>query len=239
MPEGARLDHPEGGLTISAAAPPRATLVLSGLRGFALDKAAVHGDRLAVDTQDGAQTRLERLRLSLRRIDGHTARYQLSLAASGLAPDAGWLAAEPFRDPPPEAIEQIALEATLTLDAALDRAAFSAAAPPRVTSLTLDDARIRWGSTLLKASGELVIGSSGRPEGVVDISARDWRRLLDAAAVLGLVHPEIAQTWERAFELLEEEGGTTGRLDLPLQFTQGRMRLGPLPIGAAPRLFGG
>lgn len=239
LPEGARFDHPEGGLSLSTGAPaPRATLNLSGLRSLVFEDAAVSGDALVFATQDGAQTRLDRLRLSLRRADGGEAHYHLSLAAEELAPDADWLAAEPFRSPPPDVIEVIGLEAALELDAPLDRAGFATYPPPRLTSLTLSETRIQWGSTLLEASGALVIGADGRPEGVIDFSARDWQRLLDAAVALEFVNPEIAQTWERALDFLEEEGETAGQLDVALRFTEGRMRLGPLPLGPAPRVTG-
>jgi len=52
----------------------------------------------------------------------------------------------------------------------------------------------------------------------------------------GLIKPEVAPTWVNVFALLAAQTGDPEDLDLPLVFAKGRMSLGPLPLGPAPRM---
>jgi hypothetical protein len=53
---------------------------------------------------------------------------------------------------------------------------------------------------------------------------------------MGLVQPEVAPTVERMMETMAASSGDPQVLDLPLKFSSGRMSLGPLPLGPAPRM---
>jgi hypothetical protein len=52
----------------------------------------------------------------------------------------------------------------------------------------------------------------------------------------GLITADAAPTVTRALELLVQQGNDPSVLTLPLAFQQGRMSLGPLPLGPAPFL---
>jgi hypothetical protein len=59
--------------------------------------------------------------------------------------------------------------------------------------------------------------------------------VLRLGVALGLIRPETAPTVERAGESLARIGGNAEVLTLPLVFAGGRMSLGPIPLGPAPR----
>ena len=60
--------------------------------------------------------------------------------------------------------------------------------------------------------------------------------MVPVMVALGLIKPEVTETVTRAMELLAQQDGTPEVLDVPLVFQNGRMSLGPVPLGAAPYL---
>lgn len=129
--------------------------------------------------------------------------------------------------------ERLYLDATLGLDRRLDRAAMVEGLRLRaaeIRSLSLD-----WGPAGLSGKGRLTLSDAGVPEGRLDLSVRNWRRVLTLATALGLVRAETAPTVERALAGLAALGGNAEVLTLPLVFAGGRMSLGPVPLGPAPR----
>lgn len=127
---------------------------------------------------------------------------------------------------PPE-IAQITVAGTVTLTAPLTRDPVARA----VTAVTLDGTAITWGPSSATAEGAITVDPSGWPKGTLTVTLRDWPPLLDAAVRSGALEPEIAQTLRNLAGLMAQDGAVS----LPLSLGDGRMRLGPLPIGPSPR----
>lgn len=130
--------------------------------------------------------------------------------------------------------ERFHLDATLTLDRPLDRFAANEGVGVRaveIRSLSLD-----WGPVGMSGRGAVTLDPEGLPEGRIELSLRNWRAALRLVTALGLIRAETAPTAERAFEGLAALGGNAEILKLPLVLAAGRMSLGPLPLGPAPRL---
>lgn len=161
-------------------------------------------------------------------------RQRLGLELLNLAPDAALKARIDPRGALPAVAERLHLDATLTLDRSLDRAALEV--PPRPLAVAIDDLSLDWGALRLRAKGQLGIDDDGRLEGRVDLSAAAWRELLSLAVEIGLITPEVAPTYGRVLEALAKLGRDEDEISLPLVFHDGRMTLGPLPLGRAPRL---
>ena len=70
----------------------------------------------------------------------------------------------------------------------------------------------------------------------IDIRIVEWRELVPVLVAAGLVTTDAAPTVTRALDLLAQQGDDPDILNLPLAFQQGRMSLGPLPLGPAPYL---
>ncbi|KAF0676896.1 DUF2125 domain-containing protein [Profundibacterium mesophilum] len=217
----------------------RGSLVMRPELALGLDRSSFVGEALALSGPGGSGLRVEELRLATRPGAGgarpvHDIGFELDdarlIAGRGNGPLAG------LPDDLPELIERVRVDATVTFDAPLDRHAFVSAAP-RPTRIDLRDARITWGMMELEAAGELRIGPDGVPEGAVSLAATQWREMLRLAVAAGLVDPGLSGTIETGMGLLAGLSGD-GALRLPLTFAGGRMSLGPVPLGAAPRLFG-
>ncbi len=129
--------------------------------------------------------------------------------------------------------ERIRFDAVLRLDRPLDR--FAAEQPVHVTAADLHAINLDWGPVRLSGAGSIEISASGYPEGRFDLDVRNWRPALGLATGLGLIRAEVAPTVKRALEQLALAGGDAETLSLPLVFAGGRMSLGPVPLGPAPR----
>lgn len=131
-------------------------------------------------------------------------------------------------------LERLELTGTLELDAPLDRRAAEQA--PQPVALIVEAGTLDWGETQGRAAGRLDIDADGLPEGRIELEVRGWRPLLHLAAEFGALDPGLLPTWERVLETLEEAGAQPGVLSMPLVYRAGRVSLGPLPLGPAPRL---
>lgn len=131
-------------------------------------------------------------------------------------------------------MQRLDIAATLVLEAPLD--ARAAQRMPQPTALIVESGTLEWGETVGRAEGRLDIGPDGLPEGRIDLQVRGWRPLLHLAVDLGALEPGLVPTWERVLETLEQAGAESGVLSMPLVYRGGRVSLGPLPLGPAPRL---
>ncbi|MGY6410202.1 MAG: DUF2125 domain-containing protein [Alkalilacustris sp.] len=104
--------------------------------------------------------------------------------------------------------------------------------------LSVRELALAWGDTQLRGAGDLDIAAEGWPEGRIAFEARDWAPLVALAAALGWVPRDVAPTWLRVLDALDEADGRPDVLEVPLIFQGGRMGFGPLPLGPAPRLRG-
>ncbi|MFM2356415.1 MAG: hypothetical protein RLZZ528_2151, partial [Pseudomonadota bacterium] len=126
------------------------------------------------------------------------------------------------------------LDATVTLDRPVDRSSGT----PRITAIALRQARLAFGLPALAATGELTVSPEGYPEGRLDLTATRWREVLPALAALGLIRAELLPTWDTMLGKLAETSPDPEVVTLPLTYRAGRISLGPLPLGPAPRLPG-
>lgn len=213
----------------------QASLVVAPGTDLALDRSAFVAEAVGLAGEGGWRLDLAELRIALRAAGGSGARYDLGLAALGLVPGPGLRALLDPEGRLPATVEAVALDAELALDAPLDRHALQGR-PPQLAGIVLREARAVWGGLALSASGSVAIGADGLPEGRFDIVADDWEGILALAVRAGLVAERVAPTYARALAAMDEGGGGGGRLELPLVLSGGRIRLGPMILGAAPRI---
>ncbi|WP_323717459.1 DUF2125 domain-containing protein [Paracoccus aminovorans] len=115
---------------------------------------------------------------------------------------------------------------------------------PLPVGLRLDGAELTLGRLSARIRGEIRADAQGRAEGVLAVYTPDARPFLDAAAEAGLIPRKIvvlAGTMLRNIsELPMPEAGmdfpasAAGELRLPLRMAEGKISLGPLPLGPAP-----
>ncbi len=124
------------------------------------------------------------------------------------------------------------LDASLGLSQPID----SAMQNPQILHASIKSLHIAWGALDLTATGSIKPDAQGLVEGKIDMQLKGWRAVPAVVVALGLVPPQSQVTVQRALEYLAASSPDPEVLSLPLTFEGGRMSLGPLPLGPAPRL---
>ena len=196
---------------------------------LALDAVVVDGADLVATSSAGWVLAAARAELATRQDASVANGHEVNLTVTGLVPDAALLAGAGGLQ---ATIETAQIDLVAGFTAPIDR--FAGASKPQLAALTLKDGQMRWGDLVITVKGAVVADASGLAEGRVDIHIENWRKLLAPAVAMGLIKAEVAPTVENMMQLLAQ-GGTA--LDLPLVMKAGRMSLGPIPLGPAPRLI--
>lgn len=213
----------------------RASLVLAPDARLQIDRAALTAQTLVIRPVEGdGQTVLQALRLAAEHVPmQNAATYRLGLAADGLAPSLPWRETVDPDGSLPETFDAFRADMTVEFDKPWDRGAIEDARPqPRQITLKLAEAR--WGRLELQAAGALSIDAAGMPTGEITIKARNWREILQVSVAAGALSPGLAGALEDGLSLLSQLSGNPNTLDIPLGFRNGRVMLGPVPIGPAP-----
>jgi hypothetical protein len=207
----------------------RGSLVLHPGTDLALDRLVVEGSALRAVSDLGWQIGAAKItfasaedasRRNTHRIGLRAEGLDLGAAVAGALPDLGGV------------IGLIHLDAHLLLTGPIDRHLKVV----ELAGVEVNDLSLTWGPLQISASGSVARASEGFAEGVIDLEIQQWRQIPSVLSALRLVEPGVAQTYGKALELLAAEGADPEVLKVPLKFKAGRMSLGALPIGRAPRL---
>jgi hypothetical protein len=207
------------------------SLVIVPGTNLALDRLTLVGDAMRVTSDLGWTASVDTLRFATKQVGTDGTRHEIGLELLGLGPDPSVIAAVPDF---PETLEKLRLDAVVTLTAPLDRMA--AQSHPRLSQIDVNEVRLVWGTLVLFGTGSITAAPDGVAEGRIALRLSNWREAIPLAVAAGLIKPEVAPTWQNMFALLAAQTGDPEDLDLPLVFARGRMSLGPLPLGPAPRM---
>lgn len=133
-----------------------------------------------------------------------------------------------------QAIALARIRATAVFDRPLDRLAVEET-PPLIRTLTIDDMTFTWGRLDLRGRGKLKADAEGFADGQLDLRARNWREMVDVAEQSGALNAGVASALRGGLGLIARLGGDRDSIEVPLAFSGGSARLGPIPIGPAPR----
>lgn len=208
----------------------QASVVVAPNTDLPLDRTTLVGNKLAVTSSQNWQITAEELRFATRIDPSLTNAHSIGLEVKALTPDPRLSSMLPDL---PDAIEVVRLDALASFSAPLDR--HSGETRPGLTALSIKEGLVTWGPLRLFAQGDLT-SVGGFAEGRIAIRVEGWRNLATLAAAMGLVQPEVAPTVERMLETMAASSGDPQVLEVPLNFSDGRMSLGPLPLGPAPRM---
>ncbi len=185
--------------------------------------------------QDEAELAAARLLAAMRSAPDLANGYDLFFEAQSISLPAPLRAElDPEGDLPP-LIGQVRMDATARLDQPLDRFA-GAETPVAAEALTLREFGAQWGDIALSVIGEVTADAAGVAQGSLTLSITGWREALDMAARAGLVEEGFDVTLANMGEQMDETPQIPETLTVTLVMEQGRARLGPLPLGPAPRL---
>ncbi len=215
-----------------------ASLHLFAGPALALRETIVETRALRVTSDQGWAVGLSSGQLALRAVpapDAPENSYEIDVRAADLT------LPEPVRrqlDPTaalPATIGPVHARATPVLDKPLDRHAGDGA-PPALRSIDIDRVALTWGPLTITASGALIADSLGRADGSLSVEAENWPAMLVLAENAGAIGAAEAQTLRRALTAAALTTGDAARLKIRLNFSGGRTRLGPIPIGPAPQI---
>ena len=233
FPPAQTVTLPDGTVLEVAAKKLQASLVVTPSSDVALNRIVVAGSGLTLRVQDRPGLAVDSLQFNTRRDPARTDTHEIWLGVTGLRPDQGLLTAPPDRLLP-EGDASLHLDAFIGFSAPLDR--FTADTRPVPVLIEVKQARLVWGAIRAEATGRIVSDAAGLAEGQIDLVLAGWDSALALAVAAGAMRPGIATTWAELARRLAEASPDPDRIDLPLVFANGRIRLGPLPLGPAPRL---
>lgn len=161
--------------------------------------------------------------------------YDLTIEAEDVAlPESLISELDPTGRLAPE-FERLTIDGHAALDHALDRD-FVEAGELSARTLVLRRGRFQWGKMALDASGRLDADAEGLAEGKLSLSVTNWRQMIQVAVDSGAIGRDLAGGIEAALELASLFGSRDGALDVSLRFEGGRIWIGPVAIGEAPRI---
>ncbi|WP_171235975.1 DUF2125 domain-containing protein [Ruegeria sp. HKCCA6837] len=136
----------------------------------------------------------------------------------------------------PQAFETLELDMVATFSKPWDRSALEQGRPQPVR-IDLKLAEAKWGGLRLFATGALDVDEQGIPTGEIAVKAENWRDMIAMANAAGALPDQAVDPVTRALNFMAGLGGNPNALDLQLNFRDGFVALGPLPLGPAPRLI--
>lgn len=233
LPQEQTLRLPGQDVTVTSTRLQASVVAIPGT-DLALDRTTLVGDGVALQSSLGWTGSATSARLATRRAPDRATAHEIGVELASITPDATFRMALQQGSTLPEVIDLLRIDAVADLTAPLDRHVQATA--PRLAKLTLREGLLRWGDLVVSASGDVAPNADGQAEGRIDIRIGEWRQLVPVLVAAGLVTTDAAPTITRALELLAQQGDDPAVLNLPLAFQQGRMSLGPLPLGPAPYL---
>ncbi len=249
LPTDAVLNTPAGPRTLGLGSAD-ASLRLRPLSGLTLGSLALNSGAIAIEGTEltkGLRLSAELARLGHGAPLGAMAAYDIDIAVDEFDPT---LLAPQITLP---GAVQFTAQGRVWLDGAPGPRTLEPETRPALVGFQIDAAELRLAGVSTRISGRLQADALGQAEGELSLSTRDIKPLLQAAAGAGLI-PEPAVTlaetvWKklatRREDATESEnagqdaGADAGNdagpeLRLPLTFAEGKIRLGPLPLGPAP-----
>jgi len=187
--------------------------------------------RIRDESREGQPTDafgIARVLVATRRAAERPDAHDLAVELSGLSPAPDLKVLFDPLDELPDVIGGLSLDVTLRFDGPVGLAD----ALPPLTGLSINRAGLRWGDVLLSAQGELSADAQGIAEGKLKVETGNWRRIFMILETAGVADP----AWEGLIRLLAESDGSPLDLSVLLDFSDGLVRLGPFPLGPAPRL---
>lgn len=233
-PETQTISTPEQRITIGLG-QGRGSLVFGAGAAWPLERSSLVFEDVALSSNAGWTAELDQLLLALRPSERVAGAVNIGLDAQGIKPASAALERLAEAGLLPGEFEYVSLDASVTFDAAWDRLAIEEGRP-RIEALDLHVLKSKWGALELWLAGELTVDGQGRPSGELTVKATNWREMLGLATGTGWLPEPVARSLETGLGVLARLAGARDTLDVPLTIRDGRIRLGPVPLGQAPRI---
>ncbi|KIN68597.1 DUF2125 domain-containing protein [Sulfitobacter donghicola] len=225
---------PHATLTFSSSGATAAMRLHPGT-ALQLEALKAESSQVSLDLVEGRVLAIEDIQIDvLQTTDEQT--YDIDLTADGFAP--GSIIRQSLGLPVswPAAFETLVADMTVTFDRPWDKSALEHTRP-QPTAIKIDQINAAWADLNIFASADLQVAQGGIPSGTFTLKAQNWQRMLDVATTSGAMNADMRAQAESILGLLAGLSGNADTLDVEITIDQGRMRMGFVPLGNAPRII--
>lgn len=205
-------------------------------RSLQLQSLGLKGGDWSVDTAAGSLVGANGIDLNMAQQAADIPVYDMRVNAVDLVPGQLPRSFLGLSDDWPVAFDTFTADMTVTFDRLWDRRALERSRPqPRVIDIKL--AQFIWGEVELRGTGNLTVDEEGLASGTVTVKAENWPTILDMVGNAGYLPANMRPQAEQMLKGLAQMNGQTTGLDLTITLQAGRMSMGFLPLGRAPRII--
>ena len=228
LPHTQEVDLPDSEKITIGSTRLMASLLMRPQMTFALTRAVMEGEGLALTSDAGWTSGAEKAVLAVENDATRKNTAHLGADVTNLALPAEFAKSTDLG----ATMALLHLDAHVSLSEPID---FNMS-DPQVLGAGITSLHIVWGALDLTGKGEILPDAQGFAAGKIDLDLKGWRKVPYVVVALGLVPAENRVTVQRALEFLAASSPDPEVLTLPLTFKDGTMSLGPLPLGPAPML---
>lgn len=210
----------------------RASIILAPKAKLPLKRANLVAEAMAITTNDSITT-FDGVQLAISRREEATQEYRLAVNVDGLMPPLPPGITLQTGGTLPRRLDALRADLSVEFSQPWDLQALEESRP-QPTQIKLKLAEAKWGGLELAMAGTLRIDNAGRPTGRMTIKARNWRDIIVLTRQFGWLPESWLGHVEQALSLAAQLSGNATTLDLPLDFKDGEMALGPIPLGPGP-----
>jgi len=232
FPPDSTIATPDGKLALTTS-DTKASLTLGPSARLPLQRAQLVGNDLKIEGEEAVS--VDSLRIAAELLPGAESDYHLGFLTEGLSLPAPMIDRLAKRVALPDTVDKLHVDADVAFDAPWDLDAIEQQRP-QPTHIRLRLAEAEWGELKLSATGELEVDENGMPTGAISFKAENWREMLDLAVAASALPEGVATSAEKALGLLAKLSGRPDTLNAKLEFHDGGVYLGPVPLGDAPVL---
>lgn len=213
----------------------RASIVFTPNTTLALERFRIFIKDLKITTSADEQSSFASANLSTRQSDKTDFAHDIAFDAKNFVPSKSLKSAIDPKSILPAAFETVSIRSTAVFDAPWDRLAVEDV-KPNLTQIEIDSFDAKWGEVQLQAAGGVTVDADGYPSGKIAVRAKNWKAMIELAVSSGALDAGTGQSLETGLSLIAMLSGNKETLDVPLNFSNKIMSIGPVPIGTAPRL---
>jgi hypothetical protein len=213
----------------------RASLVFEPKSTLALDRSTLTLKNLKIATSSDESSSINSAVLATRQSETIEFAHDIAFDAKGFVPSQSLKASLDPKSILPAAFENVSIKSTASFDAPWDRIAVEDV-KPNLTRLNIESFDAKWGEVQLQATGTVEVDSEGYPTGKISVRAKNWEDMIQLAVDSGALDAGTGQSLIVGLGFIAMLSGNKETLDVPLSFANRVTSIGPIPIGAAPRL---
>lgn len=209
----------------------RASLEMADLTTWTPERLILVAEGLEMSATSGWALNADVAQLSTEIAEGNN--YRVGLAARNLTGSLAGIANASTNQTP---IDRLLLDANLSFSGPINHHSLEQRRP-QLEILALNLAEAEWNGFKLAAAGMLEVSPSGTLNGQIILKLRNWRDIVEKERSQNRLSQNALNQIELTLSLISGLSGNPETLDLPFDFKNGQIWLGPLNLGKAPNLL--